>query len=140
MKKHFMVFITLIAAMMVIFLNGCATTTTTSATPTQEVAVAAPSVDGSIGTWNYVIAGTPAGDIGGDFIVGKEGGAYTGSFEGSMLSGPLEDVSVVDGNFTGTMYYSGMPLQISGAFEGNSFSGALSTSMGDFPMTAQKRQ
>ena len=128
MKKHFIVFFTLVAVMMAISLNGCATT------PKVEM------VDNSIGTWEYVIAGTPAGDIGGDFIIAKEGETFTGSFEGSMLSGPLEDVSIVDGNFSGTMYYNGMPLQITGTFEGSSFSGALSTSMGDFPMTAQKMQ
>lgn len=128
MKKHFIVFITLLTAMMAILLNGCATT------PKVEM------VDNSIGTWDYIISGTPVGDLGGILVIGKEGENYTGSMEGDYLSGPLEGVAVENDNFTATTYYSGTPLQITGAFEGSSFSGALSADVGNFSMTAQKRQ
>lgn len=125
MKKHFMVFITVMIA---IILNGCATTQETK------------FVDSSIGTWEYIIAGTPVGDLNGVFVIAKEGENYTGSLDGAYLSSPLENITVKDSNLNCTLYYSGTPLQMTGTFEDNSFTGEFSSSYGSFPMTAQKMQ
>lgn len=96
--------------------------------------------DASLGTWDYKITGTPQGDLDGNFVIEKEGDAYTGSLNGEAGSIPLEGVTVEDGKLKCTFDFQGYEILMSGTFEGSSYTGNVSVDYNEFPMTATKRE
>lgn len=97
-------------------------------------------VDISIGTWDYIVKGTPSGDVEGNFVIVKEGDTYTGSLNGDQGSIPLENITIEDGKLKCTFDFQGYEVLMQGTFEGNSFTGNSSVDYNEFPMTATKRE
>lgn len=96
--------------------------------------------DVSIGTWEYVIKDLPDGDATGTFTIAKEGDEYTGTMIGDQGTFDLEDLSIVDGEMTCNINYSGYEIYTKGTFEGTTFTGSISAEGYDFPMTAVKKE
>lgn len=94
----------------------------------------------SIGSWDYVIKGTPDGDTEGVLIIEKEGDNYTGSLNTSQGSLPLDDVEIEDNVLTSSFNYSGYTIDMTGTFEGDAFDGKCSVEYNDFPMTAVRKK
>lgn len=98
------------------------------------------AADVSVGTWDYIVKDTPNGDVEGNFVILKEGDAYSGSLNGDQGSIPLGDVEVEGDNLSYTFDFQGMELTVNGTIDGNSFAGNVSVDYNDFPMTATKRE
>ena len=105
---------------------GCATT--------KKVA------DVSIGTWDYKMTETPQGDMEGNFVISKEGDAYSGSLNSEAGSIPLEGVTVEDGKLECTFDFQGYEILMTGTFEGTSYSGIVSVDDNEFTMMAVKKE
>lgn len=97
-------------------------------------------VDVSIGTWDYVVKGTPDGDLEGNLIIANEGGIYTGLLNTSQGEIPLEEITIEDGNLRCTFEAAGYNMVMKGIFEGTSFEGNISVDYTEFPITATKRE
>ncbi len=97
-------------------------------------------LDNSVGNWDFVIKGTPNGDVNGYFAIAKEGESYSGTIYSDQGSNTLNDLAVVDDILTCNFNYQGYRILMSGNFAGNSFNGKISVDYNDFPMTAMKRQ
>ena len=98
------------------------------------------AVDISIGTWDHVVKDTPYGDVEGYMIIAKEVDNYTGSLNSDQGSIPIENLTIEDKNLKGVFYMEGMEIQISGTFEGNTYTGKVSVDDNEFSMTATKRE
>ena len=97
--------------------------------------------DVSIGTWDYVVKDIPnSGDVGGNFVIEKEGENYAGVLNGEQGPTPLESITIEDGKLNCTFDYQGYEIQMEGTFEGTSFTGNVSIDYNEFPMTATKRE
>ena len=97
------------------------------------------AADISVGTWDYKITDTPNGDYEGNFVIAKEGDAYTGSLNTDMGSTPLEGITVEEDNLSCTFDFQGYEILMKGKFEGTNFTGNVSVDYNEFPMTATKR-
>lgn len=97
-------------------------------------------VDVSIGTWDYVVKGTPEGDITGNFVIAKTGDTYTGYVEGAQGRTDLRDVTIENDQLKSNFDYSGYTIMLTGTFAGDTFDGKISVDYNDFPLTATKRQ
>ena len=90
------------------------------------------------GTWDYKVADTPQGDVTGQLIVAKEGDNYKATLKGAVGTIELDDVEIVDNKLSATMDYQGYTLDVSGTFEGESFTGEVGMQSNSFPMTATR--
>ncbi|NJN25039.1 MAG: hypothetical protein HC819_03155 [Cyclobacteriaceae bacterium] len=95
--------------------------------------------DMSVGTWDYLIKNTPEGDLTGNFVISKDGDSYSGAINAAQGSIPMQNVVVENGNMTSNFDYMGYTVNMSGKFEGTSFSGKVSVDYNDFPVSATKR-
>ena len=91
-----------------------------------------------VGTWEYVVTGTPSGDTNGTFILTKPDDVFTGSFKSAEYGETeMENLYYADGKITCQFYLAGIDLSMSGVFAGDTFSGTIdSGQMGVFPITA----
>lgn len=108
-----------------IFLAGCATTKL--------------QVDPVVGVWNHEIKNLPRGEPIGSFELSKNGDGYTGSITSPRGTSEITNIEV-SGNSLQSGYFEaeGYNIEISGAFEGDTFTGKISTQGYDFPMTATR--
>ena len=98
------------------------------------------AVDISIGTWDHVVKDTPYGDVKGYMVIAKEGDNYTGSLNSDQGSISIENLTIQDGNLKGMFYMEGTEIQMSGTFEGTTYTGKVSVDYDEFVMTAIKRE
>ena len=95
----------------------------------------------AVGTWQLKMM-TPLGEQTPTITIVDDGGSYSGSYEGSMGSGDLTDVTV-DGDsfgFGGSLDtpMGKIALTFSGTVEGDAVSGTVSTPMGGLPFTGER--
>ena len=93
-----------------------------------------------VGTWEYMVIGTPSGDTNGVFILTKTDDVFTGTFNSSEYGNTeMENLFYVDGKITCQFYLAGIDLSMSGIFTGESFSGTIDAGeTGVFPITANR--
>jgi len=117
MNKH------LLILFVAILTNGCA------------------SVYTPAGNWDYVVAGTPNGDVSGIMVLTEIEGVYTGKFISDMGELALENVvySEEEG-LSCTLFYQGMEFAITGSFVEETFTGTVDggPQIGAWPMTANR--
>ena len=98
------------------------------------------AVDIAIGSWDYVVSGTPEGDATGVMVISKEGEVYSGVLNTSQGSAPLENVTVTDNNLKCYFNYMGYNIEVTGLFTADTFTGKASVEYNDFPMTATRQK
>ncbi len=98
-------------------------------------------LDPAIGSWDYVVTGTPDGDVKGTMYIAKEGEAYTGNLTGQAGTMKLEKITIEDGNMQSEFSFQGYTLDLKGTFEGDAFTGNISLDeYTQFPVTATKKE
>ena len=105
------------------------------------VAFSCASVYSPAGNWDYVVAGTPNGDVSGTLILTETDGIYTGMFNSDMGELELENVKYSEEEgLSASFWIQGMELYMKGTFEGDAFTGEIDggPQMGSWPMTAKR--
>ena len=92
-----------------------------------------------LGDWEYLVEGTPNGDVTGVMNISKEGDAFVGKLASDMGEIMLNDLSIVDDKLSANFDIQGMTLNMDGIFEGPKFSGTIAVDYNSFPMTATKK-
>jgi len=98
------------------------------------------AVDISLGSWDYVVSNTPEGDVTGVMTLAKVGDVYSGTLNNSQGTTPLDNVTVTDKNLKCFFNYMGYNIEVTGLFEGDTFTGKCSVEYNDFPMTATRQK
>ena len=99
------------------------------------------SVYSPAGSWEYMIAGTPNGDVPGTMVLTETEGAYTGKFVSDLGDLELENLKYSEEEGLGaTFYYQGMEFAIKGNFIENAYTGTVDggPQIGSWPMTATR--
>ncbi len=110
-----------------ILLAGCATTSI--------------QVDPVVGTWNHKIENLPRGDPEGSFTIRKNGDGYEGSISNSQGPTEMSDIEISGSTLEDSNFEAqGYSIQMTGTFEGETFTGKISTQGYEFPMTATRAE
>ena len=126
MKKIYNITQHLIIIFFIILLANCA---------------ASKSAYSPTGTWGYEVTNTPDGDSNGKMILSKNGDGYTGNFQTSEYGTIQMRNIMMEGNaLKSTFYVEGETFELNGLFEGDSFSGKITSNYGTFDMTANRIQ
>ncbi len=93
-----------------------------------------------VGTWEYVVTGTPSGDTNGTFMITKTDDVFAGSFKSVEYGeSAMENLYYAEGKITCQFYLSGIDLSMMGTFTGDTYSGTIDAGqMGAFPITANR--
>lgn len=98
------------------------------------------AIDPAIGAWEYVVSGTPDGDVTGTMYIAKEGEVYTGNLNGSAGTINLGNITIEDGKMQSEFDFQGYTLDLKGTFEGDAFTGNVSLDeYTQFPIKATKK-
>ena len=92
-----------------------------------------------LGDWEYLVEGTPNGDVMGVMNITKEGDTYVGKLTSDMREILLNDLSIVEDKLSANFDIQGMTLVMDGTFEGPKFTGTIGVDYNSFPMTATKK-
>ncbi len=98
-----------------------------------------PPMDPYAGTWDYVVTGTPDGEIKGELVISMDSDQYTAMMKSAAGTLDINDVVITDNKMTGNFSYQGYTVDLSGMFSGAKFDGEVSVDYNAFPMTAVKR-
>ena len=94
-------------------------------------------VDPTVGDWQYVIENLPRGEPEGSFTIANDGAGYAGTLTrkgGDSVD--LDDIAIADNALESSRFSAeGNTVVMSGTFEGESFTGALSVMGRNFPIT-----
>ena len=91
------------------------------------------------GTWEYLVIGTPMGDMKGEFVLSKEGDTFSGYFVTNEGQGEMKDLSLEANNLSCHFSTMGYTVKMSGLFEGESFTGKVMAEGYEFPVTAIRK-
>ena len=122
MKMHTPNYIALLIAL--VFLAGCAAS---------NVAKNGPS-----GAWEYTVKNTPNGDVSGTMNIMQEGDGYTGNLTTSSGSIDLNNLTIEEGKMSSSFNYQGTPLELTGDFSEDSFTGNVGAGGQSFPVEATR--
>ena len=93
------------------------------------------------GTWDYEVNNTPDGDSNGKMILSKNGDEYTGNFQTSEYGTiQMRNIMVEGSALKSTFYVEGETFELNGLFEGDSFTGKITSNYGTFDMSANRIQ
>lgn len=147
MQKFMIVLITLSVSL------GCATTKKTTSgndAVSEPVAMEKPAdrpeskVDpdqSAVGEWEYVISNLPDGDSKGVLTIKQEGYKYVGTIQSDQGSLPLKNLVIENKELKNASFEAqGYAIDMSGAFEGDAFTGKIRAAGYDFPMTAVRKK
>jgi hypothetical protein len=109
----------------------------TFACKSSQTAVA-PAPDPAVGTWQYLVSGTPNGDYPGTFMIKKEGDAYSGEIGAEGQFVPLRDVVVEGNTLSANFDFMGMFIAMKGELVGDTYKGQTTVDYMSFPITAQR--
>jgi hypothetical protein len=93
-----------------------------------------------IGEWEYLVEDTPNGDVTGVMVISKVESGYEGKLASDMGELLLNNLTIVEDKLNANFDLQGMQLDMTGTFEGPTFSGNISVDYNSFPMTATKKQ
>lgn len=96
-----------------------------------------------VGSWNYVVIGTPNGDANGVMTITQTEEGLKGTFMSSQYGeSPMENLvfTAETKEITCTFYLSGIDLSLAGTFEEDTFSGTIDAGQnGAFPITGNRK-
>lgn len=122
--------------------TGCSSAKkTTSAKPGQsgpavkEVA----KVPIYVGTWAFVVKGTPDGDSMGDMVITEEGKVLKGTVSVAGGQTDIQELVITNNVLSGIFSYNGMSINMSGTFSATTYEGKVEAQGYAFPMTATKK-
>lgn len=126
MKNSFNIFFQLVIIVCIGILSGCA---------------ASKSAFSPTGSWNYTVKNTPNGDTKGIMTLTKEGDAYSGNFQtrehGTFQ---MQNITMEGKTLTTSFSVRGATFRMNGLFDGDSFTGKISSEYGTFDMVADRTQ
>lgn len=98
-------------------------------------------VDPALGTWDHHLENLPQGNPNGKFTISKEGDIYTGALHGERGVLELKEI-VIEGNRLVSSHFFGQGYQIemTGVFEGDTFTGQIDAEGNVFKMTAVRSE
>ena len=99
------------------------------------------SVYSPAGNWDYLVKGTPNGDVNGTLVLNETDGVYSGKFVSDMGELELENVKYTEeGDFSASFWIQGMQMSVLGKFVEDTFDGTVDggSQMGSWPMTAKR--
>jgi len=92
-----------------------------------------------LGDWEYLVEGTPNGDVRGVMNISKEDDEFVGKLTSDMGEILLNDLSILEDKLSANFDIQGMNLVMDGTFEGPKFTGTIGVDYNSFPMTATKK-
>ena len=92
-----------------------------------------------LGDWEFLVEGTPNGDVMGVMNITKEGDTYVGKLTSDMREILLNDLSIVEDKLSANFDIQGMNLVMDGTFEGPKFTATIGVDYNSFPVTATKK-
>ena len=95
-----------------------------------------------VGSWDYVVSGTPNGDVQGIMVLTETEDVLSGKFVSDQGDLPLENVNYTEEKqLTARFYFEGMEFSMTGTFEGETFAGTIDggDQIGLFSMTANRK-
>ncbi|MFK7925192.1 MAG: hypothetical protein AB8H47_24770 [Bacteroidia bacterium] len=92
-----------------------------------------------VGSWDYVVSDSPAGDVKGVMMIAKDGDNYTGELRTEEGSLDLEDIEIVDKKLTANFSYQGYNLVIESTFMGDMMDGEVSMGYDSFSIKAARQ-
>jgi hypothetical protein len=95
--------------------------------------------DAYLGDWEYLVEGTPNGDVTGVMNIAKDGDAFVGKLTSDMGEIELNDLSIVEDKLSANFEIQGMTLDMDGTFNGPQFTGTIGVDYNTFPVTATKK-
>ena len=99
------------------------------------------SVYSPAGNWDYVVKGTPNGDVDGTLVLNETDGVYSGMFSSNMGELVLENVKYSEETgLSATFWVQGMEMTMTGKFVEDDFTGTVDggPQIGSWPMTAKR--
>ncbi len=97
------------------------------------------NLESAVGTWDFILKGTPNGDITGYFTIVKDIDKYTGVIYSNEGSNQLNNISIDNERLECNFNYQGYKVVMEGDFDGRSLDGKMTVDYNDFPLTATKR-
>jgi hypothetical protein len=91
-----------------------------------------------VGQWDYVVEDLPV-DIDGTFIITNVEGVLMGKLVNPMGELEIGEVKIVDGALEASFDAEGNYVTLTGNFEGENYTGALTVMDTDFPMKMTKK-
>ena len=109
-----------------ILAHGCATLNETS--------------DPAVGTWDHHLENLPQGNHDGSFSISKVGDVYLGALHGDRGHLELKDLVIEENTLVSSHFFGqGYQLEMTGVFEGSTFTGQIDAEGNVFRMTAVRR-
>ena len=99
------------------------------------------SVYSPAGNWDYIVSGTPQGDVSGTMVLTETDDGYTGRFISDIGDLDLENLTYSEEEgLSCTFYYQGIEFAITGTFVEEEFTGTVDggPQVGAWPMTANR--
>lgn len=95
-----------------------------------------------VGSWDYKVTGTPAGDYKGVLMVSYAEGKYTATFKGDAGELPLRDAAYdkKSKKLTGNFDFDGNTIFFDSITAGDSMTGSVSAGGASFPFTATRKK
>lgn len=93
------------------------------------------------GNWDYLVTGTPNGDVPGTMVLIETDGVFSGKFVSDLGDLELENLNYSEEEgLSATFYYQGIEFALTGAFMEEEFTGTVDggPQVGAFPMTAER--
>ena len=93
-----------------------------------------------VGTWDYTVEGVPEGYEAGSMIISEKGKSYGVTMAlNEYYKTEGESVNYKKKNLSFVIWVESEEVRISGSFDGDTFTGLVSLSQGDFEMLAKKK-
>ncbi|SDB30585.1 hypothetical protein SAMN03097699_0611 [Flavobacteriaceae bacterium MAR_2010_188] len=97
------------------------------------------NIDPYIGTWNLTVQNTEQGDIGAAMtIIKDENGSYTGNVISDLGNFMLNDLTIENTRLSSKFEVSGMAFDLTGNFNGEDFSGFVSSTNTEYKTVGKK--
>lgn len=92
------------------------------------------------GSWDYIVPGTPNGDVLGKMVLTEIEDVFSGKLISDQGDLNLESVSYSEKQLSCIFYYQGMEFSLTGTFERDTFTGVIDggSQVGSFPFTAER--
>jgi hypothetical protein len=91
-----------------------------------------------VGTWSFIVKGTPQGDVNGNMILSVNEGILKGLINSGGVQTDIRDIKVENNVLSGVFDFNQMTINMKGTFSESSYKGSVETQGYTFPMTATK--
>jgi hypothetical protein len=129
-------------AMFFLVFTGCSSAKKTASSKPGQSAPAMKEVAKApiyVGTWAFVVKGTPDGDSMGDMVITEEGKVLKGIVSVAGGQTDIQNLVITNNVLSGIFSYNGMSINMSGTFTEITYEGKVEAQGYAFPMTATKK-